>query len=432
MSEHEASAADLNGTITADVLVHQSESTDNAPLDNNTQTEEKVLQEDDIESKEKEDDAENLRRSQRTRTLTEKGQCLEEDRIRNIQHRFTTSYEKWKLIAKEAKKVFNESIPNDILGIIMARLDCATKEVAQAYNDLRRHITPETQIRRRVDTCVAVSEKILTRATNRIERDEDDESSESSWKFTFSSSQPSASRQTVRTRHSTQSAAKKQEAAAELAATQATLEVLDVMQHEKQQLEILEAENRQRLAQQEAENAARQRALEEENAARQRALEEKRRQLERLDAVKKMNAARARLQVYEQEQEVGSDSDILELLEDNKSMQMRSAPKSRGLPVQGVTSPQQVTHAQQARVVQATTSAQQMPHATMSQPAAIAQQEDSATSIARAAFSFQWGSTKVQRLENVISNVDRQKEHSSERKGVLPSQVRRRTGKESH
>lgn len=49
---------------------------------------------------------------------------------------------------------------------------------------------------------------------------------------------------------------------------------------------MLENENRERLARQEA-----------ENAARLKALEDKRMQIQRLDTVKKMNAAKARLQV---------------------------------------------------------------------------------------------------------------------------------------
>ncbi|XP_013882123.1 uncharacterized protein LOC106530938, partial [Austrofundulus limnaeus] len=51
---------------------------------------------------------------------------------------------------------------------------------------------------------------------------------------------------------------------------------------------------------------------EEENVARKKALEEKRRQIERLQTVKKLSVAKARLQVYEQE--ASSDEEIAELL----------------------------------------------------------------------------------------------------------------------
>lgn len=93
----------------------------------------------------------------------------------------------------------------------------------------------------------------------------------------------------------------KQEAAAELAATQTTLQILSAIESEKQKLEDLETENRQRLALQDA-----------ENIARQNALAEKRREIECLETVKRMNAAKARLQVYEKEE--NSDDEISELL----------------------------------------------------------------------------------------------------------------------
>ncbi len=97
---------------------------------------------------------------------------------------------------------------------------------------------------------------------------------------------------------------KRQEAAAELAATEATLKVMEEMDRERNELENLEVENRQRLAIQEV-----------ENAEKLKALEQKRRELERLETIKKMNAAKAQLKVYEQG--INSDEEISDLLHDN-------------------------------------------------------------------------------------------------------------------
>lgn len=60
-------------------------------------------------------------------------------------------------------------------------------------------------------------------------------------------------------------------------------------------------------------------------------LEGKRRQTERLETVKRMNVAKARLQVYEEE--VGSDEEISELLHDSEPWQKKSASKQRVSPV---------------------------------------------------------------------------------------------------
>lgn len=56
-----------------------------------------------------------------------------------------------------------------------------------------------------------------------------------------------------------------------------------------------------------------------ENAARQNALSEKSWQIEHLETVKEMNAAKAHMQVYEED--VGSDEEMLDWIRDWKPMQ---------------------------------------------------------------------------------------------------------------
>lgn len=149
---------------------------------------------------------------------------------------------------------------------------------------------------------------------------------------------------------------KRQEAAAELAATEATLKVMEEMDCERNELENLEVENRQRLAIQEA-----------ENAEKLKALEQKRRELERLETIKKMNAAKARLKVYEQE--INSDEEISDLLHDNVE-QRKAAPKPGSLPELQLTPSQPIAKLQQFSAPQQTTR--------------NATQEDSTTALARA------------------------------------------------
>ncbi len=80
--------------------------------------------------------------------------------------------------------------------------------------------------------------------------------------------------------------------------------VLDDQEREATELQRLEAEHKQRLAQ-----------FESENLARQQAMEDKRRKLERLEEVKKLNAARARVKVYDQVQE---NLEVNNLLDDSE------------------------------------------------------------------------------------------------------------------
>ncbi|XP_051816280.1 uncharacterized protein LOC127537608 [Acanthochromis polyacanthus] len=323
-------------------LQQQSKNLDDAPTDTNLSQENEV-------GVEAQAAAEGLRRSQRTRTLTEKGQELQESKSKKLKNRFSVTYGRWKSLAKEAKKALEGCLSDEILQDHINMIRCASADVRQAYEDLRQHVVPDGEIRRRVDTCNAVSRKILE--WHKYEdKDEDKLTSEQAYwmetgsVFLSAASQGSSSisqggkstnSSSIKSNRSSLSSAKKQEAAAELAATQATLEVLQEMEREKQELESLEAENRQKLALQEA-----------ENAARQNALEEKRRQIERLETVKKMNAAKARLQVYEQE--VSSDIEISELLHDCKPRQKKPALNSRSLSVQNVAQSHHATHIQPA------------------------------------------------------------------------------------
>lgn len=97
--------------------------------------------------------------------------------------------------------------------------------------------------------------------------------------------------------HSSQLSIKRQEAAAEVTASKAALEVLKQIQREE--AEITEQ---------------------------QRQIDAKRREVERLQAVKKLEAAKARQQVYEQS--VYSDDEIRKLLHpDEEESEGRSEPK---------------------------------------------------------------------------------------------------------
>lgn len=287
------------------------------------------------------------RRSQRTRKLTDA-------KSRNLQHRFMINYEKWKALAKEAKNALQGSPSSEILQDLMNKIRYASTDVKGVYEDLRQHMVPDGEI--------------LDYAWNHLEekdKGQDLHKEQARWadnSSVFSSSTSQRLSASINSRRSSLSSTKKQEAAAELAATEATLKVLEEMELEKQELESLEAENRQRFALQEA-----------ENATRKKALEEKRRQIERLETVKKMNAAKARLQVYKQE--IGSDEEISELLHDCKPMQEKSALNPGSLAVHHAVPPQGAAPVQP--VVMAQT-------ATRGQPSVNVHQEDSTTALAKA------------------------------------------------
>ncbi len=216
---------------------------------------------------------------------------------------------------------------------------------------------PGSDIRHRIDTCSAVTKKMVEFAWSRLGEGVEGQdpfiqeecctytgsvfssiASKSSHGHSRSSSQ-SLNNLSVSSRGSSLSSAKKQEAAAEIAATEATLEILQQQEHEIEELQRLESEEKRRVAEHEAEAYKHQLEREEEesrlrvkfeaeNAARRKALEDKRRELERLETLKKLNAAKAQMKVYEQTE--GSKDETKELLHDCVSVQKKHMPKSRG------------------------------------------------------------------------------------------------------
>lgn len=248
-------------------------------------------------------------RSQRIRKLTEKGQKLHDEKLERYEQRFRTSYEKWKSLIKESKRLLAEFSSNELLQDVMTRV------IKTSRIDIPDHDT-----RRRVDTCEAVTRRIVDLVKSRLEGNKESESrralsemditssDKSSVKTRFSkASAQSRSKSRSSSKYSILSAAKRQEAAAEVAANEAILKVLWKQDQQLEELQKLEAEDKRLVAEQEAETLKRREEEsrmrvkhEMENAARHKLLEDKRRELERLETLKKLNAAKARMQIYEQ------------------------------------------------------------------------------------------------------------------------------------
>ncbi|XP_034069817.1 uncharacterized protein LOC117544663 [Gymnodraco acuticeps] len=112
-----------------------------------------------------------------------------------------------------------------------------------------------------------------------------------------------------------------------------------------EELDILEAEAAQLRAKQIAEAAQLTAKQEAENAERQRQLQAKRRQLERLETVKKLKAAKARHQVYEQN--ACSDEEISELLHQHVPLVVKEELKHKSSELQNHSPPQAATQQKQ-------------------------------------------------------------------------------------
>ncbi|KAG7494536.1 hypothetical protein JOB18_032575 [Solea senegalensis] len=273
------------------------------------------------------------RKTHRVRKLTEKGQELHDEQIKKATYRFSVSYEKWKAIIKDAQKAIDGQCSKDLLQEHVAEVTNAVNNVNVAYVELRRIESPDNDTRRRMDTCEAVTRKFTDAAECCPSQAKVDSLRyEQIWKETDSVFKSTASDKTsvkshysklsshskVSSRHSSRHSAKTQDAAAEVAANEATLQVLLEQENHIKEIERQEAEIAQK----------------------QRELEAKRREVERLETVKKLNAAKARQQVYERSE--CSDAEIYSLLHHSSDQEKEVKPKNNDSPTKMCFSPQVV------------------------------------------------------------------------------------------
>lgn len=278
----------------------------------------------------RQEEAQQLRRGERVRTLTEKGKAMQDEKIKALLHRFDYIYRKWRTHVKFCKQSLShssqslsEGVLNDIIGDVRG----LSADVQKVYEELRQVSNPDQDVRRRVDLCVEVSSFIVAIAASHLdgnvpEGDQEWPEAGSLWdasKSEFSSVTSILKNASEQTRTSS---IKRQEAAADAAASQAVLKVLQEQEREQLELQRLEAEAKRKIAAQEAaaikrrleqeeeevkrrikkeeEEAKRKAQLEEKHTALQMTLEEKQRKIKNLEAMKELSAARARMQVYNQ------------------------------------------------------------------------------------------------------------------------------------
>ncbi|XP_013855846.1 uncharacterized protein LOC106511637, partial [Austrofundulus limnaeus] len=112
-----------------------------------------------------------LRRSQRVKTLTEKGREMQEERIQGLQQRFNYNYEKWRTRAKSSKQPLSQldTLSDDLLKDIIGDVTGLRADVTKVYEELRKLAPPDQVTRRRVDLCVEISNFIVKKATNQLD-----------------------------------------------------------------------------------------------------------------------------------------------------------------------------------------------------------------------------------------------------------------------
>ena len=254
----------------------------------------------DIESKEEQlaelqvkmDDAYGLpRRSEQPSAPTEKMLIYQKEELSKKEKRLLSLYEQWKMLIRKSKQNLKTNISEAELATMADNIEKGMNDIIKVYSEMRVHATPSTELRRKMDACEAVTSDLLRVIYERLsaidgEFDADIErqhlhqlhANDYAYSVYGSASQSGAS-------HRSETAsivAKRIDAAAELAAKEAQFKIIQVELKQKEKIRTMEEQHRKELDMQRSE-------------------------LERIQAEKDMEAAPARLMIYDREIRMETD-----------------------------------------------------------------------------------------------------------------------------
>ncbi|XP_039904599.1 uncharacterized protein LOC120744346 [Simochromis diagramma] len=251
-----------------------------------------------------------VRKSERVRTLTEKGKELQETKLKGLQHRYAVVFEKWRYEARLSKVILRNEVSESELNELINNVNVACKDVQTIYEQIRQIQTPDADERRKVDACTSLSSFIVRRAEKHLQGDLAD-GDEEPWPDVGSclGSESTKSRSKSRRSKSGSSQSysqtiKRIEAEAEAAACQEILAVMEDQEREAAELKRLELENLER----------------------QQTMEEQRRKIERLEEVKKFNAARAKVKVYAEAESISESRSLVRSIKTESETSAIPAP----------------------------------------------------------------------------------------------------------
>ncbi|XP_067279675.1 uncharacterized protein [Pseudorasbora parva] len=235
------------------------------------------------------------RRSERSHIPTEKMLAYQKDECSKKEKKLSTLYEQWKLDARKARHDLKSDISDKQLAEIADSLEDKKNYITKIFSEIREHITPAADLRRKIDACEAVTNdivKIVLERLSTVDGDFDAEQERSrlhellAHSYAHSIYGSSASQASLGSRSvSSCTASKRADAAAELAAKEAEYKMMQTERRQKEKVRTMEEQLRKEL-------------------------ESQRFELERLQIEKDVEVARARVKSYDEgiKQETKSQS----------------------------------------------------------------------------------------------------------------------------
>ncbi|XP_055046840.2 uncharacterized protein [Misgurnus anguillicaudatus] len=236
--------------------------------------------------------SEGLRRSKRNPIPTEKMLYYQREELQKKEKKITLLYDKWKIEARRARERLKTDITMTQLAMLIDDLEAAKTKVLNVYDEIRQRVSPTTEMRRKIDACEAVTADVIKIIHERISgidgdfdagRERERLQTLLSHQYARSIFGSTVSRISQgSSKHSSQSsvvsslAAKRVEAAADLAAKQVAYESLLEEENCKERIQLLEEQHK-------------------------RAVDAELKGLQRIQAQKDLKAAQAKVEVYDNE-----------------------------------------------------------------------------------------------------------------------------------
>ncbi|XP_048048491.1 uncharacterized protein LOC125269604 isoform X2 [Megalobrama amblycephala] len=244
----------------------------------------------------------------------------QQEELQKKEKRITLLYDKWKVEARSTRERLKTDVTVTQLAMLIDDLEAAKNKVLSVYDQIRQSVSPTTEMRRKIDACEAITADIVKIIHERIsgvdgDFDADKEKgrlrtlldhqyAQSIFGSTVSRVSQVSSRLSSQCSVVSSLAAKRVDAAADLAAKQAVYDSL-----------LEEAKHKERIQQ-----------LEEQH---KRAVDAELKELQRIQAQKDLKAAQAKLEVYDKEikETLGSSSDCGKVKEEYETPQVNSKKK---------------------------------------------------------------------------------------------------------
>lgn len=193
----------------------------------------------------------NIRRSERTRKLTEKGNALLDDKAQDLNMNFAKLYRRWKYHINGLKRSIKNNDAADLIGEVVNIINTIQADIDNTYLEIRAIASPDPDIQRMNDTCQAFTRIANKKAECFCTGNDAEDISWSDAKSVFDSSVSSISSTQTRnsktpsqaSRYSSILSLSAKQAAAEVAATQEVIKIMNAQHQQEEEIQRLEVED---------------------------------------------------------------------------------------------------------------------------------------------------------------------------------------------